>query len=120
MNSLKYFGLAIVSAGIVNPPDAGYEVLTARNALSYRKVVLLNGRIVGFLFINDIQKSGIMYNLLRRKVDVSGFREELLADGFGLISLPEELWRPYLEASAEHRRQAVNAPEQAADVLAGE
>jgi hypothetical protein len=28
MNAMKYFGVNIVSAGMVTPPDDGYEVLS--------------------------------------------------------------------------------------------
>lgn len=98
MNSLKYFGLDAVSAGMVKPPDDGYEVLSEKYDTAYRKVILKEGLVVGMVFVGNIEKSGIVFGLMKDKVNVDGFKRELLAHDFGLISLPEEIWRPWLEA----------------------
>ena len=97
MNSLKYFGVNIVSAGMVSPPDRSYEVLTQRGDGIYKKVILKDGVITGLVFAGDIEKSGIIYNLMKDKVKVDGFKDGLVADDFGLASLPEEIWRARLE-----------------------
>jgi len=96
MNSLKYFGVNIVSAGMVSPPDKSYEVLTYRGDGIYKKVILKDGLITGLVFAGDIEKSGIIYNLMKDRVKVDGFKEELVGDDFGLASLPEEIWRARL------------------------
>ncbi len=96
MNSLNYFGLDIAVAGIVNPPGSGYEVLSRLAGGSYRKVVLKEGLMVGMVFVGDIEKSGIVYGLMRDQVDVSRFKQVLLDDDFGLASLPRELWQERL------------------------
>jgi NAD(P)H-nitrite reductase large subunit len=93
MNSLNYFGLAIATAGIVYPPDEpSYEVLSQQDAHCYKKVVLRDNQVVGMLFFGNIEKSGIVFGLMRNRVEVSDFKHRLLADDFGLISLPQELW----------------------------
>jgi len=97
MNSLKYFGLDVVSAGIVTPPDDSYEVLSRRYDNIYRKVILKDGLVVGMVFVGNIEKSGIVFGLMKDKINVDGFKQELLAYDFGLASLPEEIWRPKLE-----------------------
>ncbi len=96
MNSLNYFGLEIVSAGMVIPPDDGYEVLSNRNGLTSRRIVLKNGHVVGLAFVGNVEKSGIVHNLMKEQVDVSRFKAELLAADFGLAALPRELWQPHL------------------------
>jgi NAD(P)H-nitrite reductase large subunit len=94
MNALSYFGLAVVSAGLQEPGDGpGYEVLTSPNGdAAYRKVVLREGRVAGLTFVGDIEKSGIVFGLMRDGTDVSAFKEALVAPDFGLTMLPEE-WR---------------------------
>ncbi len=96
MNSLKYFGVNIVSAGMVSPPDKGYDVVIHRGDGIYKKVILKDGLIMGLVFAGDIEKSGIVYNLMKDKVKVDGFKDELVADDFGLATLPEEIWRARL------------------------
>jgi len=98
MNSLNYFGLDIVSAGIVMDGDR-YEVLTEQANGRYKKLLLENNLIKGFVFVGDIDKSGMIFGLMKDGVDVGGFKDRLLADDFGLIDLPEELWRQRLECS---------------------
>jgi NAD(P)H-nitrite reductase large subunit len=97
MNSLKYFGLDVVSAGIVTPPDDSYQVLSEKYDNSYHKVILKDGLLVGMVFIGNIEKSGIVFGLMKDKVNVDGFKQKLVASDFGLVSLPEEIWRPKLE-----------------------
>lgn len=99
MNSTHYFGVSIASAGVVVPPDDSYEALIAKSDHSYKKVLVKDGVVVGMVFAGDIEKSGIVYNLMKNKVDVEAFKEALVADDFGLISLPEEIWRSSLELS---------------------
>jgi len=99
VNSLKHFGLAAVSAGMVNPPDDSYELLSKKYDHSYRKVVLKDGLVVGMVFVGDIEKAGIVFGLMKDRVNVAGFKQALVAQDFGLVSLPEEIWRPHLELS---------------------
>jgi NAD(P)H-nitrite reductase large subunit len=96
MNAMKYFGVNIVSAGVLLPPDDSYETLSYRNNGNYRKVVIKDNRLVGLVFAGDIEKSGIIYNLMKDGTDVSGFKNALVADDFGLASLPESIRRERL------------------------
>jgi len=120
MNSLKYFGLAIVSAGMVDPPDNSYEVLTKKREHSYKKVVLKDGLVVGLVFAGDIEKSGIVFSLMKDRVNVDGFKQALVADDFGLISLPEEIWRPRLEAPPSLLASSVTSVEKPEEIIIGE
>jgi NAD(P)H-nitrite reductase large subunit len=103
MNSLKYFGLAAVSAGMMTPPDDSYEVLSRRYDQTYKKVILKDGLAVGMVFVNDIEKSGIIFNLMKNRVPVDDFKKTLVADDFGLACLPEAIWRPRLEVPSQPR-----------------
>ncbi|MFC2045354.1 hypothetical protein ACFLUH_01580 [Chloroflexota bacterium] len=96
MNSLKYFGISAVSAGITTPPDDSYEVLKEQHDDIYRKVIVKNGLITGLIFVSDIEKSGIIYNLMKDRVNVESFKQVLVADDFGFICLPEKIRRSRL------------------------
>ncbi len=94
MSTLKHFNLPIISAGITNPTENdGYEMLAnhdlARNF--YKKIVLKNDVIMGMTFIGDIEKAGIIFHLMKNKVNVGNFKRTLLSENFGLISLSEPL-----------------------------
>jgi nitrite reductase (NADH) large subunit len=96
MNAVKYFGINILSAGMVTPPDESYETVRERHGEVYKRIILKNGVIVGMVFAGDIEKAGIVYNLMKDREDVSAFKEALVADDFSLASLPEEVWRAKL------------------------
>ncbi len=119
MNSMKYFGLNVVSAGIVVPPDDGYEVITSNKNGAYRKVVLKDGVAVGLIFAGDIEQSGIIRGLMQNQINVNEFKQSLVADDFGLAFLPGELWRPELEVPAGAVVSPV-AAEEPEEVIAGE
>jgi len=97
MNSLSYFGLDIATAGMVTPPDASsYEVFSRQENGSYQKVILSDGLVTGMVFVKDIEKSGMVFGLMRDRISVSNFKQELLADDFGLAYFPQELRHEWL------------------------
>lgn len=96
MNSLNYFGMDIATAGIVAPQDSSYEVISRRSDDIYRKVVLNDDVVVGMVFVRDIEKAGMVFGLMRERVNVCSFKEKLLADDFGLVYFPPELRRQRL------------------------
>jgi NAD(P)H-nitrite reductase large subunit len=96
MNAMKYFNVHIVSAGLSMPPDDSYEIFTYNENGTYKKVLVKDNKIAGLIFAGDIEKSGIVYNLMKDGVDVSDFKEIIVTDDFGLASIPEEVWRERL------------------------
>jgi NAD(P)H-nitrite reductase large subunit len=92
MNSVEVFGLPTISAGLATADGDGFEVLSrlGPDARAYRRIVLREGRVVGALFVGDIDRAGIFTGLIRHGVDVSRARDLLLTDEFGLLSLPRE------------------------------
>jgi NAD(P)H-nitrite reductase large subunit len=94
MSSLKYFGIPIVSVGLANPKeDAGLEVMVKQDSEKnvYKKLVLKDGVIVGMTFLGDIERSGILFYLMKNKVNVKEFKDVLLEDDFGLAALPLDI-----------------------------
>lgn len=106
MNTMKYFGVDIICAGITVPPDDSYQVFTHKNGNIYRKVVIKDNCITGMVFAGDIEKSGIVLNLMKNKTNVNQFIELLVTDEFGLSCLPEEIWRPHLVFPSEQIAEA--------------
>ncbi len=120
INAMKYFGVNIVSAGMVTPPDDSYETVSERHGDIYKKVVLKDGIIVGMVFAGDIEKSGIIYNLMKDRVNVDSFKKALVADDFGLASLPEEIWRARLAIPPSDLVSLVTPIEEPEEAVIGE
>lgn len=93
MNSVELAGIPTISFGITNPQDSEkYEILSKKEQEHnfYRKVVLKDNKIVGAIFLGRIERAGIFSGLIKDKIDVSSFKQDLLSDEFGLLVLPAE------------------------------
>jgi NAD(P)H-nitrite reductase large subunit len=94
MSSLKYFDLPVIAVGDVDPEDTSdYAVLIELKPEKsvYKKILLKDGAIVGFIFLGAIEKAGILFRLLKNHIDVSEIKEEFLSEDFGIVTLPEQL-----------------------------
>ena len=122
MNSLNYFGLTIASAGIAVAPDASYATTDRRQDRNYRKIVLKDRRIAGMVFAGNIEKAGVVFGLMKDRIDVSSFKDRLVADDFSLAMLPDNVWRDKLGLNATIRSAAreEEAGEPAEEAVAGE
>jgi len=95
LNSLKFLEKPVLNAGIVEPPDSTHEVLVNDKFEKkgyYRKAILKDGKLVGFVAIGEIDRVGILTNVIRQKMDVSNIKERLVSLDFGLVDLSAE-WR---------------------------
>jgi NAD(P)H-nitrite reductase large subunit len=102
INSLNYFGIDIASAGMpVAPNDDGYETISKQEGNIYQKVILKDDLIMGMIFVGNIEKSGIIFGLMRDRVNVESFKQSLLADDFGLAFFPRALWQERLALSPD-------------------
>ncbi len=102
MNSLELFKVPTISMGISNPIDAKeFDILTFQDLenYQYRKIVLKGNLLVGAVLVGNVERAGIFAGLIREKMDVTPFRDSLLASDFGIIHLPREtrdaLFAPY-------------------------
>ncbi|MDP2904991.1 MAG: FAD-dependent oxidoreductase [Candidatus Omnitrophota bacterium] len=93
MNALEFFGLAVVSLGMYKVPDKdpSYEELVLDNPKeeTYKKIVLKNNVIVGVILVKKISNSGVFLSLMRKKADVSVFKNSLLDDNFGYPAIKD-------------------------------
>lgn len=62
-NSVEIAGVPLVSAGTISAHD-GEEILSWQNGNTYRKLVLTNNRLQGFLLVGDIREAGVLAGVL--------------------------------------------------------
>jgi NAD(P)H-nitrite reductase large subunit len=97
MNAMHFFDLYIINAGLnVADDEEGYEILKKFDEENriYRKIVLREGKIAGMILVGEVERAGVIINLMRREVDVISFKERLLDGDFGYADLPESIrWR---------------------------
>jgi NAD(P)H-nitrite reductase large subunit len=90
MNSIQICGLPTISVGLTDPARAD-EVLQylSPDGQNYRRIFLREGRIIGAIFVGEIDRAGIITGLIREGIDVSDFKEKLISRELGLLSLPK-------------------------------
>jgi NAD(P)H-nitrite reductase large subunit len=102
INALNYFGIDIASAGMPTAPnDNGYETIVKQKDNIYQKLILKDDLIMGMIFVGNIEKSGIIFGLMRDRVNVESFKQSLLVDNFGLAFFPRALWQERLALSPD-------------------
>lgn len=91
MNAMHFFDYYIITAGVNTDDEENFEILRKLEGENYRKIILKDGRISGFILAGKISRAGILLKLMKEKTDVSSFKEELLDDDFGFLKIPPEL-----------------------------
>ncbi len=94
MSSLKYFGIPVISIGITNLKDeTPFEILVDYQPEKkvYKKIVLRDNHIVGITLVNDIERAGTLFHLMKTRVNVKRFKKALISKDFGLAMLPSSM-----------------------------
>jgi len=102
VNSLDLFGISSVSGGIIDADNNNYEIFIDRNddSFHYKKIIVHKNKIIGYIFINEIDKSGIFYGLSNNKVNVRNFKKHLLKKDFGFVYTSENVRKNLFEKPA--------------------
>lgn len=123
MNSVTFFGYPIISAGLICPPlpaassvggrapapdekepagRNGHQILTSKDLKHrvYRKLVLKDDVVQGFVACGEIDRAGIITQLIKEKSKVTGFKKKLVEEPFGLIAFPKDVRKKLLKGDA--------------------
>lgn len=77
-STMNFFGIPSMSLGDVNPAeDGGFTVEVKDTGDAYKKIVHKDGRITGAILQGDLAYSGILQQLIARKIDVSKVKKPI-------------------------------------------
>lgn len=86
-NTSNFFGVTMLSAGRLDLTE-GAEVLVHRTPGEYKKAIVTDGRLTGYLSMGDISNEGLYLYLIRNGIDVSGKLDKIFrltfADFYGI------------------------------------
>jgi len=92
MNAFELYGLSAITMGLIQP-SAGEEyeerIYESPDQKVYQKFVLKGDRIVGAIFLQQIQNAGVVLEALKKGVNVEAIKEKMIKKS----SLPE---RPFV------------------------
>lgn len=81
-NSMNFAGIPTVSLGIAIPPDDTYDVITRCDEEGYKKFVIKDNIITGFIAQGDISYTGPITYLIKHKVQIPNLRERVFDIGY--------------------------------------
>lgn len=81
-NSMNFVGIPTVSLGIIIPPDESYDVITRCDKDGYRKIIIKDNIITGFLAQGDISYTGPMTYLIRHKIEIKNLKDRVFEIGY--------------------------------------
>ncbi len=80
MNALNLFGLPVMAAGHSYVEEgAGVRILSEERGETYRKMVIRDGRLIGFILIGDTSGAGLLLSLIKRKEAITRLAQDLLS-----------------------------------------
>ncbi len=84
MNSIEFFGLPAISMGVIRPEGPGFEELVFFDEKKniYKKFILEGNHLVGMIAVGDIINCGGFLSLIRKNVDISAVKDELISETF--------------------------------------
>lgn len=97
-NSINLYGLNIITAGRVTARGEDQEIVFCNlDRKVYRRVIIQEGRVTGFIKIGDVDRAGTWTWLIQEKVPVDSFKDSFRQENFSLLHLPravrESLYR---------------------------
>ncbi len=110
LNAAEFFGVPFISMGIVKPREEGYETHSRmlKEKSLYWKLVFSENRLVGAVLMGKVNEAGVLGNLMRKRVDISAIKAELLAGRYDYAHLlPLVKAQPEAFAEREYRETLI-------------
>ena len=81
-NSMNFFEIPTVSLGTIIPADDTYDVITRCDKEGYKKFVIKDDIIIGFIAQGDISYTGPIAYLIKHKVRIPNLKERVFDLGY--------------------------------------
>lgn len=89
MNSIQFLELPVIAAGLAGLRERDYDEELIRRPAErvYKRLVLKDNRVIGFVLVGDIENAGIIRSLMAKQVDVSDIKDDILEPTFNLSTI---------------------------------
>lgn len=77
MNSTEIAGLPLISAGQLENAEHGCAVYADACGDNYRRLLFQDDRLVGMIFLGNIERAGVYVNMIRNQIPLQGQQEKL-------------------------------------------
>ena len=95
MNSVEILGVPSISMGLTNLSMQDDNTVEIKKEFKpdenlYKKIVIKDNRIIGIIMVGNIERAGIYAGLIRNKINLSGVKQNIFKENFGIIHLPSD------------------------------
>ena len=80
VNAIDFFGLRICTCGVINPQGEGYTQQVKKEGDAYKRLVIKDGMLAGYVLINSSQNAGIYTNLISNRVPLDTLQGNITDD----------------------------------------
>ena len=93
MNAIGFFGIQLISAGIVDPKDEKVTIYIEENEkeITYKKLLTLNNKLIGFALLNLPDRAGIYTSLINDDVKLDSLNYDITKKDIGLNVFPQDI-----------------------------
>ncbi|MBR4240599.1 MAG: NAD(P)/FAD-dependent oxidoreductase [Eubacterium sp.] len=77
VNAIDFWGLRICTCGLINAEGEQYSDRIVQNGDSYKRLIIEDNRLVGFVLINASENAGIYTSLIENKTDLSSLEYDI-------------------------------------------
>ena len=81
-NTMNFMGIPTVSIGLITPADDTYDVFTYTDGENYKKAVIKDNVLTGFIAQGDISYVGVYTQLIKDKIKVENLKERVFDLGY--------------------------------------
>ena len=81
-NTMYFMGIPTVSIGFITPADDTYDVFTYTDGENYKKAVIKDNVLTGFIAQGDISYVGVYTQLIKDKIKVENLKERVFDLGY--------------------------------------
>lgn len=91
-NAISFFDFPIITAGLQSAEgEIEEEIEIDEETRTYKKILFKDDTVVGFIFINEVDRAGILTGIIRDGLDVREFKDSITDAGFGYACLPNRI-----------------------------
>lgn len=80
VNAIDFFGLRICTCGVINPQGDGYTQQVKKDGDAYKRLVIKDSMLMGYVLINCSQNAGIYTNLISNRVPLDTLQGNITDD----------------------------------------
>ena len=93
MNAIGFFGIQLISAGIVDPKDGKCKIYIEENEkdITYKKLVVEDNKLLGFALLNLPDRAGIYTSLINDQIKLNSLNYDITKKDIGLNVFPQDI-----------------------------